>query len=150
MLTKINSAIRLLIASRGVHAIKPLASEVLTAHLEKRDLPHWTSFCVYYNSVVNDQFAQSHFNWEVKGVNYHVLRTGCYPFIKYHCTRSPKRDLGGEDSFFTALKVLNLGVPTLAYGVGSWMLSKETEEVMTPKGRVKIFFLNKEDPRAIN
>lgn len=42
------------------------------------------------------------------------------------------------------------GVPTLAYGVGSWMLSKETEEVMTPKGRVKIFFLNKEDPRAIN
>lgn len=129
---------------------KPLASEVLTAHLRQRNLPHWTSFCVPYRSVVNDQFGKSHFNWTVDEVNYHILRTGCFPYIKYHCSLRPWQDLEKEDRFYTCLKIINLGIPTLAYGIGSWLLVKVEEEVHTSKGTVKIYFLNQEDPGAIN
>ena len=45
---------------------KPLSSEVLTLHLQQRNLPHWTAFCMYQNDVINDQFGKSHFNWEVR------------------------------------------------------------------------------------
>ena len=43
------------------------------------------------------------------------------------------------------LLLLFTGIPTLAYGVGSWMLVKFSEDVHTPKGTVTIYFLNKED-----
>jgi len=81
----------------------------------------------------------------VDGNNYHILRTGCFPFIKYHCTNREYQNLTFENAFFTFLKILNLGVPTLAYGVGSWLFVKFEEDVVTPKGVVKIYFLNKED-----
>ncbi|KAK7010673.1 hypothetical protein BgiMline_002292 [Biomphalaria glabrata] len=129
---------------------KPLASEVLTRHLSQRKLPHWTSFCVYYHDVINDQFGESHFNWQVDGKNYHILRTGCFPFIKYHCSSRPYADLEAENAFYTFLKILNLGIPTLAYGIGSWFLVKHSEEVIMPDGIVvKVYFLNKEKPDAI-
>ncbi|XP_035728044.1 uncharacterized protein C15orf61 homolog isoform X2 [Vespa mandarinia] len=88
---------------------KPLASEVLTNYLLQTKEPPWTSYFVKYADVVNDQRGMSHFNWSVANSNYHVLRTGCFPYIKYHCTRRPRQDLSTDDKFFKAIKILNLG-----------------------------------------
>ncbi|XP_048188682.1 uncharacterized protein C15orf61 homolog [Perognathus longimembris pacificus] len=148
------AALRLLLlrgpwASGAAPRPKPRASEVLTRHLLQRRLPYWTSFCVPYSAVRNDQFGLSHFNWPVQGANYHVLRTGCFPFIKYHCSKAPWQDLALQDRFFTALKVVNLGIPTLLYGLGSWLFARVTETVHTSYGPITIYFLNKEDEGAM-
>lgn len=129
---------------------RPKASEVLTEYLRQRRRPHWTSYFVRYKCVVNDQYGMSHFNWEVDGVNYHVLRTGCFPFIKYHCSRRPWQDLGLENKLFSTLKVLNLGVPTLAYGITACFLIKHEEVVSTSNGDVMIYFLIPEEKDAIS
>ncbi|XP_077173524.1 uncharacterized protein C15orf61 homolog isoform X2 [Paroedura picta] len=140
--------LRLFLLPAGA-ATKPRASEVLSQHLLQRGLPHWTSFCVKYSAVHNDQFGLSNFNWEVKGMNYHILRTGCFPFIKYHCSRAPRQDLTMQNRFFTTLKIINLGIPTLLYGIGSWFLVSVTETVHTAHGPVTVYFLNKEDKNAM-
>ncbi|GFS42469.1 uncharacterized protein C15orf61 [Trichonephila inaurata madagascariensis] len=123
---------------------KPTASELLSCHIKQRNYPAWTSYFVKYNSILNDQFGLSHFNWEVNDVNYHILRTGCYPFMKYHCSKKQFQNLDSENNFFLWLKVLNMGLPTLAYGLGASLLIKHEETVITPSGPVKIYFLNEE------
>lgn len=72
--------------------------------------PPWTSYFVKYRDIKNDQRGMSHFNWAVGNSNYHVLRTGCFPYIKYHCTKRPKQDLTLDDRFFKAIKIINLGI----------------------------------------
>uniref|UniRef100_A0A1A8CV24 Chromosome 15 open reading frame 61 n=1 Tax=Nothobranchius kadleci TaxID=1051664 RepID=A0A1A8CV24_NOTKA len=127
---------------------RPAASEVLTCHLQQRRLPAWTSFCVRYSSVHNDQFGLSNFNWRVQGSNYHILRTGCFPFVKYHCTKAPPQNLDVEDTFFSLLKVINLGIPCLAYGIGCWMVIGAAETVHTSVGPVTVYFAYKEEEGA--
>ncbi|CAK8697311.1 unnamed protein product [Clavelina lepadiformis] len=126
----------------------PKASTVLTSHLRQRCYPHWTSYFVKYKNVINDQKGQSHFNWEVDGHNYHILRTGCWPYIKYHCTERPLQDLSLEDKLFTLIKIVNFGIPCLAYGIGALFLINHKETVNTTSGSVFVYFLYKEDPHA--
>ena len=109
MLERLIASVKIILRLMVRDASRPKASQVLTCHLRQRRTPHWTSFCVRYNTVCNDQFGLSHFNWSVDGINYHILRTGCYPFIKYHCTQRPYQDLQLENRLFTIIKIVNLG-----------------------------------------
>lgn len=88
---------------------KPKASEVLTFYLKQACEPPWTSYFVKYKDIVNDQHGMSCFNWQVGQSNYFVLRVGCFPFIKYHCTKAAARDVKLEDRFYKIIKILNLG-----------------------------------------
>lgn len=95
--------------SNKLDSSKPKSSEVLTCYLEQTNEPPWTSYFVRYQDVINDQYGMSHFNWKVGKSNYTILRVGCYPYIKYHCTKRPEEDLLLEDKFFRFIKVINLG-----------------------------------------
>ncbi|XP_014614303.1 PREDICTED: uncharacterized protein C15orf61 homolog isoform X1 [Polistes canadensis] len=128
---------------------KPLASEVLTNYLLQTKEPPWTSYFVKYADVVNDQRGMSHFNWFLGNSNYHVLRTGCFPYIKYHCTKRPKQDLSTDDKFFKAIKILNLGIPTLMYGLAATFLIRHQETVKTSRGNITIYFLLPEDKGSL-
>ena len=129
---------------------KPTSSDVLTSYLLQRQLPPWTSYFVKYQDIVSDQRGLSHFNWQVNSTNYHILRTGCYPYIKYHCTRRPVENLSIDDTLFRAIKIMNLGIPCLAYGIAGHFLISHEEQVITPKGPVSIYFLYKEDIGALH
>lgn len=63
-----------------------------------------------YSSVKNDQFGMSNFNWKVGNSNYQILRTGCFPYIKYHCSKKAPEDLGTSDKFMRVIKVANFGI----------------------------------------
>lgn len=120
---------------------KPSSSEVLTAYLLQCNEPPWTSYFVKYSSVKDDQFGMSNFNWKVGNYNYQILRTGCFPFIKYHCSRKEAEDLNASDKFMRIIKVANLGIPCLLYGLAASQLIKHNEIVQTSRGPVVIYFL---------
>nr|XP_037877388.1 uncharacterized protein C15orf61-like isoform X1 [Bombyx mori] len=93
---------------------KPTSSEVLTAYLTQCNEPPWTSYFVKYSYVKDDQFGMSNFNWKVGNSNYQILRTGCFPYIKYHCSRKKAEDLNMSDKFMRIIKVANLAGSTTA------------------------------------
>ncbi|XP_046688859.1 uncharacterized protein C15orf61 [Homalodisca vitripennis] len=130
--------------------IKPPASLVLTNYLKQCNEPPWTSYFVKYSSVINDQRGHSHFNWKVGDSNYHILRTGCYPYIKYHCTKRPYTDLSMDNQMMRIIKVLNLGIPTLLYGIAAIFLISHSEVVYTDKGNVLIYFLLEEKKGSLH
>ena len=73
------------------------------------EIDRYLIFFFQYKDVKDDQCGLSNFNWQVQGVNYQILRTGCYPFIKYHCTKSRIEPLAWNNSFFRIIKIVNLG-----------------------------------------
>lgn len=81
------------------------------------------------------------------GANYHILRTWCFPYIKFHCTKSEIKDLSMENKFYELIKVLNLGIPLVLYGCAAIFLIKHDELVDVPgkEEKVKIYFLIPED-----
>lgn len=106
------------IINRSRSTTLPLASQVLNSYLKQQNYPHWTSYFVKYKDCVNDQFGQSYFinkcpekpHWR-----YLILRTGCFPFMKYHCTRLDpnmiidEKQIKFQNGFFNLIKLINLG-----------------------------------------
>lgn len=102
--------------NRSKSGLIPKASEVLNCYLKQEKYPHWTAFFVKYKDVVNDQFTLSSFLLKTENNNqYLVLRTGCFPFIKYHCSKLNNKEIIDsktvqlQNSFFNLIKILNFG-----------------------------------------
>lgn len=94
--------------------------------------------------------ASVYVQFQVDGANYHVLRTGAFPFIKYHISRRPHEDLSLEDNFYRVLKVMNLGIPTLMYGIAGLIMASHTEEVSLNNRDITIYFWYKENRNSPN
>lgn len=101
----------------GSRSNLPKASEVLNCYLKQENYPHWTAFFLKYKDVINDQFFLSTFiNVTENNSSYLILRTGCFPFIKYHCSKIEKKDhidpesLKLQNHFFNIIKVTNFGI----------------------------------------
>ncbi|KAL4836993.1 hypothetical protein H8958_011525, partial [Nasalis larvatus] len=45
--------------------------------------------------------------------------------------------------------IFSAGIPTLLYGLGSWLFARVTETVYTSYGPITVYFLNKEDEGAM-
>ena len=145
--------------------ILPKASEILRCHIRQRNYPSWTSYFVSQYDCLNDQFGQSHFEFDIDGRNYHILRTGnirkrktnnlcliekfsgCFPYIKYHCTqRMRTNNLTYENRLYTLFKIFNFGIPTLIYGLVAICLIRHYEIVkINEQNSIKIYFLLKEN-----
>ncbi len=124
----------------------PKSSEVLTAYLRHRQCPSWTAFYLPLCQVKNDLFGCSHFNHRLDDDhNYHVLRTGAFPFVKFHCTLRPEQDLTLENTFYNVLKVANLGFPCFLYGCAGLLWTKYEERFQfDDTNAVTLFFWYKE------
>ncbi|XP_071744043.1 uncharacterized protein C15orf61 isoform X1 [Lepeophtheirus salmonis] len=130
----------------------PTSSHVLYTQLRQRNHPHWTAWYVKYvpySEVQNDLWGCSCFNLSVDGINYQVLRTGAFPFIKFHCSRCPNENLIIQDIIYRTLKVINLGIPTFLYGLAGLLLTQHTESVkLSPGKEIFIYFWYKESPSS--
>lgn len=131
---------------------KPLSSTVLKEFLIQRGFPHWTSYFVRYSDIKNDHHAKSHFNFQVQADagpanNYEILRTGCYPYVKYHCTRTePPNDLMLTNGIIRAAKISTACLPCLVYGTAARFLITHHETLKSHN--IKIHFLIPEDHSA--
>ena len=94
------------------------------------------------SDIQNDLWGQSHFNFSIEhSANYHVLRTGAFPFIKFHCTLRPKEDLALENIFYNGLKIINFGFPCLLYGIAGLIWANHIELVdLEEYPPIKIYF----------
>jgi hypothetical protein len=94
----------------------PKASEVLDVYLRQENCPFWTAYFVKQKDVVNDQFTQACFIHKVDEKNeYLILRTACFPFVKYHCSRITRREYDPgqiklQNKFYNIIKIMNLGM----------------------------------------
>uniref|UniRef100_A0A915E6X2 Uncharacterized protein n=1 Tax=Ditylenchus dipsaci TaxID=166011 RepID=A0A915E6X2_9BILA len=127
------------------YSARPLASSIVRAYIRKRSFPSWTSFFLPYKHVQDDLFGEKHINFDVDGHNYHMLRIGCYPYVKYHCTQRPSQDLHLENRLYKALTVINLGIPCLLYGLAAIFLKKHTDEIVYQGKTIPIHFLMLEE-----
>jgi len=105
-----------ILLNRSKHDILPKASEVLYSYLKQENYPFWTSFFVKAKDVVNDQYNLTCFvNRLDENNRYFILRTGCFPFIKYHCSKlKPNEFLDDnaveiQNKFFNLIKFSNFG-----------------------------------------
>ena len=103
--------------NRSKQNILPKASEVLNCYLKQHDYPYWTAYFVKYKDVVNDQFYLTCFVNKIDDkTQYLILRTGCFPFIKYHCSKLKERDMIDDrfvkfqNNFFNFIKLINFGM----------------------------------------
>ncbi|CEF67669.1 Hypothetical protein SRAE_2000233000 [Strongyloides ratti] len=126
---------------------RPKGSEILTSYIRQRNYPSWTSYFIPYIYIQDDHFARKHFNFSVDGHNYHVLRVGAFPYIKYHCTKRPVENLTVEDNIYRIITVINLCIPCLLYGISAIFLIRHTDFVKDKKSgaNIPIYFLIKED-----
>ncbi|KAG5677810.1 hypothetical protein PVAND_007537 [Polypedilum vanderplanki] len=127
---------------------KVLSSEVLTKYLIQTNKPPWTSYFIKMKDCENDLKGLTSFNWKLDtGENYHILRTACWPYIKFHCTKTKiAQDLTTENKFYELMKKINLGIPLLAYGIAAIFLIRHEEVVhISDTIKIKIYFLIPED-----
>ncbi|VDN50179.1 unnamed protein product [Dracunculus medinensis] len=126
---------------------RPLSSNILKIYIRSRSYPSWTSFFLPYKEVQDDFYSEKYFNIDVDGNNYQILRIGCFPFIKFHCTKNSFKNLTFENYFFKFLTVLNFGIPCLLYGIIALFFIKHTEYIFEnkTKRKISIHFLIKED-----
>ena len=113
--------------------------------LDKGLYLHGQHFYVSQKDIKNDHFGMSHFNWSVDGTNYHVLRTGCWPFVKYHCTKAPYANLQAGNIFYGVLKLLNFGIPGFLYGIAGLLFTKHIDTVEINSKVIELKFWYKEN-----
>ncbi|KAM3721105.1 Uncharacterized protein ACO02O_08952 [Dirofilaria immitis] len=86
---------------------RPFASQIVRSYIQSRKYPTWTSFFLLYREIQDDNFGDKRFNFNIDGHNYCILRIGCYPYIKYHCTKEPWKDFNTENRLYKFITVLN-------------------------------------------
>jgi len=134
---------------------KPTSSKVLEQFLIQRKCPYWTSYFVKYSDMNNDHHGLAHFNFQLQthqgnSQNYEILRTGCYPYVKYHCTlTNPPNNLTWSNRVIRLSKIVTGCVPCLVYGTAALFLITHHEKVES-LGDIKIYFLIAEDHSARN